>query len=286
MGAPPRRGLRKFLGDAGCGSAGIRRRFPDAGTGTGRANLSASAVSRVGAPEQCRPLLEELRAQRGLLGFTLQPGASLQPPGDVIGLVVLSRTYSAFTRVLDRHGVGRVPGTSYRSSEPVSVVSTSAPQIATDTSASSWEEMELTLAKESQFTVDVALLMFVAGFIAAVGIASGAVHAIAGAMVIAPGFEPCVRVVLGGMTRSVSWRRGAYSLVAGYALLVLGAATAAVIMRASGTPLLTGSGSYHRTDVLVTYWTTLSMGQWASPRRPRSRARRRSLRTGRCSPRA
>jgi hypothetical protein len=203
-------------------------------------------------------LVQALKAQRGLLSLSLQRGASVQPPGDVVTVLCLNRHYASMMQVLEHQRIGREPGTSFSSSEPISVVASTTDQIPVDSSASSWEEMELTLMKESHLTADVAFLMFVAGFAAAAGVITGAVHVVIGAMVIAPGFEPFVRIALGGLTHSGAWRRGLFSTAVGYLVLVVGAACAAWLLAATGQSLLSGPGTYHATQPLVDYWTTFS----------------------------
>lgn len=163
--------------------------------------------------------------------------------------------------VLDHHGIGKDTDSSWASSEPVSLVSPrAAPLVTTDPSESSWEEMEQTLTNESHFTGSTAALMFIAGFCAATGIATGSLHVVAGGMVIAPGFEPLVRVALGGITGSRAWTRGLFSAAGGYAVMMLGAAVAAAILSSTGTSLLRGNEGYIATAELVKYWSVFSVG--------------------------
>lgn len=56
-----------------------------------------------------------------------------------------------------------------------------------------WEELELSIGEDSTMTLDRTIVMFSAG----IGLLTGALHVVIGAMVIAPGFQPFARFVLG-----------------------------------------------------------------------------------------
>ncbi len=106
-----------------------------------------------------------------------------------------------------------------------------------DTSTSTWEEIELTLGRESTMTVPKVVVMGLVGVVAAAGVLTGALHVVVGAMVIAPGFEPLVRIALGLVQRRGSWRDGLVDSARGYGALLLGAAACAALLSASGTRL-------------------------------------------------
>lgn len=204
-------------------------------------------------------VIEDLRGREGVMGLSIQRGAGIVPPGDVITVSLSNRCYWDVMCALERHGIGSSPATSLVTSEPIGVVSPRAAAVlTTDTTDSIWEEMEMTLAKESHITSNTAGVMFVAGFCAGAGIATGALHVVIGAMVIAPGFEPFVRMVLGWITGSRAWVRGLASAAGGYAALILGAACAAWICQAAGQTLLAGGTAYESSGTLVHYWTSLS----------------------------
>lgn len=202
-------------------------------------------------------LVEKLRRAEGVVGLRVQRGIALKPPGDVVTLEVTDRSLSALMRLLDEKGISRSPGSSISTSEPLSLISPdSARMVTRDTSESTWEEMEHILTKESSMTANALAVMAVAGFLAVVGIGTGTLHLVIAAMVVAPGFEPLTRIALGAVTGSAAWWRGLSSTVRGYVALLLGAAVAAAVLRATGTPLLAGEGSYVRTGALVSYWTS------------------------------
>lgn len=201
-------------------------------------------------------LLRDIQTQPGVLGVRFQPGASIQPPGDVVGVEVVCRNYAALMRWLQERGVGHDPGTSLCSSEPQSLISPgTADLITTGSSESSWEEMEHMVARESHMTPSALMLMGAAGVIAAAGLATGALHLVAASMVIAPGFEPLARIALGVCAGSASWKRGLWSFVTGYAAVIAGAMLGAVLLGATGTKITGEAQAYFDGSQLVRYWT-------------------------------
>ncbi len=86
--------------------------------------------------------------------------------------------------------------------------------------------------------------MAVAGAIAAAGIATNALHLVIGAMVIAPGFEPLLKISLGIAAAGTGWKRGARQTGAAYGVLVVGALVAAPTLRATGITLPADEGAY------------------------------------------
>lgn len=210
--------------------------------------------------EQTEGLLGELARHEGVLSLRVDRGGGVRPPGDIVTLQVLNRHWADLLKAFERQGIGRADSTSLVTTQLASFCSVEhAAKVTTDSSDSSWEEMEQTLARESHLDISTVLVMFVAGFTAAAGIASGALHVIIGAMVIAPGFEPLVRLVLGAVTRSAAWRRGLVSTAGSYLSLLVGAAAAAGVLKLTGTPLLDGSGAYENNMVLAQYWSTFSV---------------------------
>lgn len=210
--------------------------------------------------DQTDGLVESLRSRDEVLSVRLQRGESVKPPGDVISISTTNQDVQALARILDAHGIGTSPSTNLSTTELVSLVVPSArDRLNHDTSEGTWEEIETVIGKESNATGNTLAVMAISGFIAAVGLATNALHVVIAAMVIAPGFEPFLRISLGFTTGSTAWRRGLVQTAKSYAALLAGALTAAVVLRAFGTPPLGDTETYLPERVLVDYWTTFSL---------------------------
>jgi uncharacterized membrane protein len=148
--------------------------------------------------ESAQRLVLRISEAAGVIGLQVQRGSSRIPPGDVIIVDITNRGLPDLVRLLAEEGVGQTASASWSTSEPVSMVSsTSADDIARDSSEAIWEEMDSVIAKNSNMTVNATLIMVIAGVIATIGIATNALHIVLGAMLIAPGFQPIVRIALG-----------------------------------------------------------------------------------------
>lgn len=191
----------------------------------------------------------------------LHRGASLHPPGDVVAVEVNNAVLREVMRVADAHGLGAQDGVALSTAEPLSLVAHGYTALSREEGGTSWEELELAMSQDSTMTGDRLLVMFIAGAIAAFGIVSGSVHVVVGAMIIAPGFQPFARLMLGLVNRSRSWRGGLIDVLRGYAAIALGATLAALVSRFAGASALdSGHASYLAADELVAYWTSLT---WA-----------------------
>jgi uncharacterized membrane protein len=205
------------------------------------------------------PLLEEVRRLPGLITLSVQRGISLKPPGDVVTLELTDRALTGLMHVLDRHGAGVDEDVSISVSEPVGMVSaSSATAIARDVSSASFEEMDFMIARESNMDFFKVVVMAVAGLVAAAGIATNAVHLVVGAMLVAPGFEPLVRVGLGAGVASRGWKWGLLDTARGYGVLTLSAAATTLLLQALGTRPLGERTGYLPRGALLEYWTTFS----------------------------
>lgn len=170
---------------------------------------------------------------------------------------ITNRARLALMRSLDEDGIGFSSGSSITSTEPSSMISSaSAEALTRDSSEATWEEMEMMIAKESNTTFGALLIMAIAGFVAAAGIATNALHVVIAAMVIAPDFEPLTRIALGFVAGSRAWKRGLSDALREYGALVAGAFIATWIIRFLGTDPLPGRESYLQPGSLPTYWTT------------------------------
>jgi hypothetical protein len=206
---------------------------------------------------------DDLLAELGeleLLGLQLHRDASIRPLGDVITLEIANETLRSVMRIADRHGLGQPDGVSMSTAEPLSVISASGRDRTREHGATTWEELELSMEADSTMTAEKVAVMGFAGFIAGIGILSNAIHVVIGAMVIAPGFQPFARFVLGLITRSRgSWSGGLLDVGRAYSALVTGAALAAVLGLVFGSsPLDSGGPSYLGDGLLVEYWTSIT----------------------------
>lgn len=210
--------------------------------------------------EKTEAIVERISAIQGLIGLRIQPGISRQPKGDVVTVEITNRSLPELTRLLRDEGAGRSSDTSFSTSEPISLVSaSSAEEIVQDVSEATWEEMEAVIAKNSNATATALLVMAISGVLATIGIATNALHIVLGAMLIAPGFQPIVRIAVGIVARNGAWRRGIAHTLEGYLALASGAAGMALFLQIMGKSPLGGEASYLPAGVLISYWTTITL---------------------------
>jgi hypothetical protein len=219
----------------------------------------ARTLEIIVSPNRTGRLLQDIEALDGVSSVQLNPGTSRRPPGDVITVLTTNSALHPLLRLLDRHGLARDPSASITLAEPAGVISVAAAEaISGDTTEIPWEEMEYAIARESNMSANAVVTMAAAGIFAAVGVATSALHLVLAAMLIAPGFDPIVRVALGVMSRSSVWKRGLKDFAAGYAALLAGAATGSLALMAMGRPLPAAEASYLHLGDLPRYWTTIS----------------------------
>lgn len=202
--------------------------------------------------EKADKLIRDLQDADGIVGFALQRGASLKPPGDVLTVHATNEGLLKLLALLPNYNLGEE--TSVITSEPRSLVSeTSQGQIDAETNEASWPEMAALLRRETNVSSNYLMAMFFAGVIAAVGLWTETVHIVVAAMVIAPGFEPIIRVPFGLLGRQrASWKQGLSSTGLGYLALLTGAAAALLVLR-----LAQPSGSSLGSRDWVQYWSSI-----------------------------
>jgi hypothetical protein len=211
-------------------------------------------------PAKTDRLVRRASETDGLVGLRVQRSISQEPAGDVVTVDVINRGLPELTRMLLEEGVGVASDTSFSTSEPISLVSSSAAEgIALDVSEATWEEMEVVIGKNSNMTANGLAVMGIAGVLATIGIATNALHLVVGAMLIAPGFQPVIRVGLGIVGQSKAWRRGLVHTVQGYLVLAAGAAVTSLFLQAIGKSPVGGEASYLPAGTLMSYWTTLTV---------------------------
>lgn len=100
--------------------------------------------------------------------------------------------------------------------------------------------------------------MFTSGIIAAIGIATNSLHTVIGAMIIAPGFLPFVRIGLGIVSRNNSWKRGIMSALKGYIVIIIGSVIATLFLVAININPLGEKSTYLPSFSLFSYWTSIT----------------------------
>lgn len=213
--------------------------------------------------ERTDGFIERLTSDDAVLSVRVLRGASLQPAGDVVAFDVLDDGFSRVMRLLDAAGLGTDPSVSVTTSLPQSVASkSSTPRVVRDRSVSSWEEVQLTISRESAMTNLKLVIMVISGLLAAVGLHTGALHLVVGAMLVAPAYEPMSHVAFALVNRTTDVRSGVYDILRAYGALIVGAAVFAGLSYLSGTePLSSAADTYMSSGVLVSYWTTTT---WTS----------------------
>ncbi len=208
---------------------------------------------------QTDDFIAEVKRLKELISLRVQRNISVQPAGDVVSLEITDRNLPTLLQLLEKREMLKDSKVSVTTSQPLSVISKpSSLEITNDRSEAIWEEMQATIIKESNMTLNSMIIMLIAGILASIGIATNALHLVIGAMVIAPGFEPLVRIALGAITENVDWRKGLVDTSKGYLMVIVGAAISTWVLQASGKNPLGGETSYLPAGVLISYWTSIT----------------------------
>ncbi|MCB5177525.1 DUF389 domain-containing protein [Microvirga lenta] len=173
-------------------------------------------------------VVEDLQAAPGVASVSLQVGSSVSPPGDVISIDATNEATLAVMKLLEENGV--LDRGAVTLSEPTAIIS--APNLTKldhQGNEGAWEEVGEQLRRDTNVTFNFLLLMAASGAIASFGLVSDTLHIVIGAMLIAPGFEPLLRIVFGIMGRRYGPGAGLRSTLAGYLALAIGAAAAAPV---------------------------------------------------------
>jgi hypothetical protein len=210
-------------------------------------------------PERTSELIEIIEANERAIGYRIQRSGSTLPPGDVITLTITNRGLHPFMRSLQTRGLLGGEGWSISVQEPAGlIIPQQQERVEEDTNEVTWEEMNFTILRESNMTINALLVMATSGIFAAVGIATGAVHLVIAGMVIAPGFAPITRIGLDLVSGSGEWLHGIIDTLKAYGALVSGALLASFVLLITGTPLLDDGDGYLSTASLVSFWTQLT----------------------------
>lgn len=189
-------------------------------------------------PTETERLVRDLDALDDVIGLTVHHGASRKPPGDVVTVHALNRGADAVLRRVA--AMGRDRQVSVVTAEVASIIDPAHQKaVEDDVDEAIWEEMETGLRHQGRVTPNYVALMALGGAIAAAGLVSDTgpqAVAFVAASVIAPGFEPLVKIPLGLLLRR--WavlKRGLLSVAVGYATLIAAAALTFVLLRVTGS---------------------------------------------------
>lgn len=206
------------------------------------------------SPEKADAILQRLREMDSVVGLARQRGASLDPGGDVLTIHTTNDGTRPVLKMLSELEV--TDGGSVVTSEPRSLVSPEhQEEIDSESNETVWDEMAFLLRQDTNVAPNYLALMFLAGAISAGGLWTDTLHLVIASMVIAPAFEPLVRIPFGiiagprGLTSS-----GLASIAAGYLMLALGALLSALALQAVDP----GGAAGLATNDWVQYWSTLS----------------------------
>lgn len=216
----------------------------------------ARSVQIAVSPKMADSVLSQLDDIDGILGTARQHNASLSPPGDI---VTIQTTNDAVRIVLDQLSELGVPAEgTIHTSELNSIICPTHQKLVDDESNETvWEEMAVMLRQETNIDSNYIALTFLAGAIAAVGLWADKIHVVIGAMVIAPAFEPLLRIPFGlisGPGRMAS--NGLRSSIAGYFTMLCGGAITLLVLRATDPGATGGSDLEART--WVQYWSSFT----------------------------
>lgn len=183
------------------------------------------------APEKADAVLERLQGMEGVVGLARHAAASLSPPGDIVAVQVANDAVRTVLEALAELEV--LDGGSIATNEPRSLLSPRHQHtIDRESNETVWDEMAFMLREDTNLAVNYLALMALAGAVAAVGLWTDTLHIVIASMLIAPAFEPLVRMPFGlivGLRELATG--GLVSAVAGYLMLVLGSLLATFILQ-------------------------------------------------------
>lgn len=186
-------------------------------------------------------LLASLERLDQVVSLSIERGASVKPPGDVITVHSLNSRAGDVLRAADEaHAHGQV---SIATADVASLVDREhAEAIVKDTDEALWEETEAGVRHQSRPTHNYLLLMAAGGAVAATGFLSTPptqTIAFVSASVMAPGFEPLAKVPLAIVLRRWTMLvRGLRSALLGYLVIIVMAALSYLLLEATGAATL------------------------------------------------
>jgi hypothetical protein len=114
-------------------------------------------------PHLTEQFLSEIEGIESVTGISLHKGASLKPRGDVIAVNLTNPALLKLMQQLEARGLGKSADSSITTSHLLtSISSPDARQLIREPSDAAWEEMESSLLKESNTSLNTLSLMFAA----------------------------------------------------------------------------------------------------------------------------
>ncbi|UEM22261.1 DUF389 domain-containing protein [Skermanella mucosa] len=202
------------------------------------------------SPDTRNRIAERLRDQPGIASVTLHRGAAMGSDDDVLTVDLTNNAALDVIRLLDAMGV--LEAGSVTVSEPSVVISSGdARPLDEEGNEAIWEEVGSLLRRESNLSINYLLLMTLSGAVAAFGLVTDTLHVVIGAMLIAPGFAPLLRIAFGALGHRGGMMAGIKSTAAGYLLLAFGAALGMALALALHGNTVSDLTSLH----WVNYWS-------------------------------
>lgn len=182
-------------------------------------------IEFAGSPEECTLLLAKLQDHPGIARISLQPGASRSPEGDILTVEAANQASIELVNILSDLDLIRTGAVTI--SEPNATIRAAAAQpIEEEGNEAIWEELGAMMRQDTNPSFNYLALMALAGAAAAFGIVSDTIHVVVGAMLVAPGFEPMLRIVFGLLGERHSVTAGIRAAAFGYLALAVAAAAA------------------------------------------------------------
>lgn len=183
-------------------------------------------------------VLDQLDALDGVVQLSVERGASVKPPGDLITANVLNREVDAVLTVAA--GARQYGSVSVTTAEVKSMVDKHAARaIDDDADEAPWEEIERDLRHHGRLSWNFSALMGLGALIALAGLLSAPVPqalALAAAAILAPAFEPIAKLAVGLVRRSwYSVRRALIAVAVGYLVMAVVGALAYLPLHALRT---------------------------------------------------
>jgi hypothetical protein len=158
-------------------------------------------------PELAATVLGELAQDPGVTHVTVERGAAIEPPGDLVSCDVVRASVNPLVRrlrsagVVERGGIGMI--------EPEAVIAAAADRaqgevLAPEIDTIVWEEVAARTSDDSTFSVSFGVLMVLAGVIAAIAVVTNNPVLVVGAMIVSPDYGPMAALSVALVDRA--WR--------------------------------------------------------------------------------